>query len=480
MLRAGDKRDSGLSVPRPRPGDLRVSRRSVLAGGVGTAAMIASPDLFSAVREPAAAAASVGSAGRTFFLYGVTGAADPAGATVQAARPPALRHPAQVSFRPVATRLAGVPAPSADRSALALITMEERSDGAAVTITLVDMLSGTAESGGTLELPDLPPATSLLVTPVLAADCATVALVLSITVPTSMRTVSRMNPHTGRTIAVPTATWTSHHALAYFDRRTSSFTGPYHLSDAPSLALVSAAADARHLYLWTVKEAAAVRSRRGHSGQGPVPRLAAYPLGSGTARFCVPAPGPWPTGGEPVAMLASGHIARLVNGRQVLLYSPRSGQGRQIRLAALDVPSTKPGAVTLAPRPDGTVFINNPAIGRAIIADPARSFRETSVISYPRPAVPFGGPSGKAVLSPDGLMVYILGAAGAGGLSAYDTRTGALAASYSHGEHYTGVYRLPSGVVLAVSPTRPQLVFFTPSLMPIGTADTDVRVAAVF
>jgi hypothetical protein len=35
-------------------------------------------------------------------------------------------------------------------------------------------------------------------------------------------------------------------------------------------------------------------------------------------------------------------------------------------------------------------------------------------------------------------------------------------------------------VVLAVSPTRPQLVFFTPSLMPIGTADTDVRVAAVF
>src|ERR1039457_6678108 len=128
MLRAGDKRDSGLSVPRPRPGDLRVSRRSVLAGGVGTAAMIASPDLFSAVREPAAAAASVGSAGRTFFLYGVTGAADPG--------------------------------------------------GAAVTITLVDMLSGTAESGGTLELPDLPPATSLLVTPVLAADCATVALVL--------------------------------------------------------------------------------------------------------------------------------------------------------------------------------------------------------------------------------------------------------------------------------------------------------------
>lgn len=478
MLRAGDRRGSGLSVAQPGPGALRISRRSVLAGSAGTAALIASPDLFSALREPAAA--SAGSIRSAFFLYGVTGAADPAGATVRAARPPALRHPARVSLRPVATRLAGLPAQSADRSALALITTEERSDGAAVTLTLVDMLSGTAESGGTLELPDLPPATSLLVTPVFSADFATVALVLSITVPTSMRNVSKINPHTGRAMTVPTATWTSHHALAYFDRGTASFTGPYHLSDAPSLALVSAAADARHLYLWTVKEAAAVRSRNGHPWQDPVPRFSSYPLGSGTARFCVPAPGPWPTGGEPVAMLATGHIARLVNGRQVLLYSPRSGEGRQIRLAALDVPSTKPGAVTLAPRPDGTVFINNPAIGRAVIADPAGSFRETAVISYPRPAGPFGGPCGKAALSQDGRMVYVLGPAGAGGLSAYDIRTGVLAASYSHGEHYTGVYQLASSVLLAVSPTRPQLVFFTPSLMPIGTADTDVRVAAVF
>jgi glutaminase len=52
-------------------------------------------------------------------------------------------------------------------------------------------------------------------------------------------------------------------------------------------------------------------------------------------------------------------------------------------------------------------------------------------------------------------------------------------ASYSHGEHYTGVYLLDGGTLLAISPTSPRLVFFSPSLEPAGTADTDLHVAAV-
>jgi hypothetical protein len=58
--------------------------------------------------------------------------------------------------------------------------------------------------------------------------------------------------------------------------------------------------------------------------------------------------------------------------------------------------------------------------------------------------------------------------------------TGAQVTSRGHGAAYTGVYQLPSEVILGIRASSPQLNFFTPSLDPIAAADTPLQVAAVF
>jgi hypothetical protein len=131
-------------------------------------------------------------------------------------------------------------------------------------------------------------------------------------------------------------------------------------------------------------------------------------------------------------------------------------------------------------RPDGTVFMTKPGAGVAVITDAADSFRTRAHIQFPVPASPLGAPWSKAVLSPAGETVYVLGPAATGGLSAYHVGSGKLATSYSEGRQYDGLYQLPSGALLAVQPENPRLAFFSADLSPLGTADTNLHVSAIY
>jgi len=101
-------------------------------------------------------------------------------------------------------------------------------------------------------------------------------------------------------------------------------------------------------------------------------------------------------------------------------------------------------------------------------------------VDYPVPSSPGGAPASKAVLSPAGDTLYVLGGAKTGGISAYDMATGKLAGSYSHGRQYFGLYQLASGTLLTLSPGNPRLEFFSPGLSLLGTAATNLHVSAVF
>ncbi len=117
----------------------------------------------------------------------------------------------------------------------------------------------------------------------------------------------------------------------------------------------------------------------------------------------------------------------------------------QLEIPAFGQVRAKPSAVTMQTRPDGTVFMTKPGAGVALIADPADSFRARTQIRFPVPASPLGAPSSKAVLSPTGETLYVLGPATTGGLCAYDVGSGKLLASYSEGRHYYGLHQMPSG-----------------------------------
>ena len=213
--------------------------------------------------------------------------------------------------------------------------------------------------------------------------------------------------------------------------------------------------------------------------QASLSRLTVFPLGSGTARLSVLAPAPWP-GGEPLVTLPAGDMARLVRGRDVQVCSVRTGEVTELGIPAFSHGRAKPSAVTMQARPDGTVFMTKPGAGVAVIADPADSFRITAHIQFPPPASPLGAPWSKAVLSPAGDTCYVLGPADTGGLCAYDAGSGKLVGSYSEGRQYAGLYQLPSGTLLAVRPENPRLAFFSSGLSPLGTADTNLYVSAVF
>jgi hypothetical protein len=274
-------------------------------------------------------------------------------------------------------------------------------------------------------------------------------------------------------------TWTSHHALAYFDTSSGDFTGPFHLANAPALGLTTAAANGSDLFIWSTAEPRPVPAAKKGSWSAPLPQVSVFPLGSAKARLSVPSPGPWASG-EPVVTLASGDVARLVNSRTVQVSSARTGEVTQTVIEPLNITRAKPSAVTMQARPDGTVFLTKPGIGRAVVADPAQEFRVTAQVDYPVPASPGGAPASKAVLSPAGDTLYVLGGAKTGGISAYDVATGKLAGSYSHGRQYFGLYQLSSGTLLTLSPGNPRLEFFSPGLSLLGTAATNLHVSAVF
>ena len=399
-------------------------------------------------------------------------------ASVSAARYPAPRSTAPRGPVPVAVKLAAAPVSSPDHETTALATVETVAGGARVTLSLLDVSSAAIVRQESVTIHGVPAEASILVTPVFAPGSAVICLVMAITLPVGKRMIHKADPHHGGMVKLWATTWRSHHALAYFDRRSGSVAGPFHLAGDPSLALSTAAASTSHLFLWTTREpqhgdSAEIRARA-HLSQ-----VRAFPLGSGKARFSVSAPAPWP-GGEPVVTLPGGDVARLVRGRDVQVCSARTGDVTELTVDLLSAIRARPSAITMQTCPDDTVFMTKPGAGVAVVADPAHSFRVKSHVRFPAPASPLGAPWSKAVLSPAGGTLYVLGSAAAGGICAYDMASGALAGSYSEGRHYAGLYQLPSGTLLAVAPENPRLAYFSPALSPLGTADTTLRVSAVF
>lgn len=461
----------------------------MLAGGIGAGALLALPVMPSRLpgsgSAPAPGSAPAGGAAAAShpwyaFLYGTPETAPYPGGSVMAARSPASVSSAAPAPFQLASKLAAAPVTSPDQSTVALATVAATAAGPTVTLALVDKATRAVSKQGSLTLTGVPADASILTTPVFAPGTTIVALVLAITIPASAGTLRKAHPHTGKIVTAPATSWKSHHALAYFDSSSGTFAGPFDLSDEPSLALTTVAANGTDLFVWTTPEPQAADYDKASPKPTPLSTVSAFPLGSGRARFSVPSLAPWP-GGEPVVTLASGDVARLVHGRDLQVCSARTGDITTRTLAPLNVPRPKPGAVTMQARPDGTLFITKPGIGTAIVVDPANSFRVASHVSFPVPKAPGSAPWSKAVLSSSGEVLYAVGGASSGGVSAYDMSTGALTASYVQGgRQYTGLHVLPDGSVLAVSPVHPRLTFFSPALSPLGTADTSLQIAAVF
>ena len=477
-------RRQGNAVRSLGPGDggFGLSRREILAGSIGAGAVLALPDLGMGGRLGARPGKSGRAALRYAFLYGTPDPGPaPSGALVATMCPVSRAGWRAASHRtpvPVAIKLAAAPVSSPDQAVTALATVDMVHDGAKVTLTLLDATSAAVVRHGSVTVTGVPHDANVLVTPVFAPGSAIVSLVLAITMPVGKHLVRKADPHTGRLATRWATTWTSHHALAYFDQRSGVITGPFHLSNEPSLALSTAAANSSDLLIWTTREPqpgdpAEIRA------QASLSRLTVFPLGSGTARLSVSAPAPWP-GGEPLVTLPTGDVARLVRGRDVQVCSARTGEVTELGIAAFSHGHAKPSAVTMHARPDGTVFMTKPGAGVAVISDPADSFRMTAQVRFPPPASPLGAPWSKAVLSPAGDTCYVLGSAATGGLCAYDVGSGKLVGSYSEGRQYAGLYQLPSGTLLAVRPENPRLAFFSSGLSPLGTADTNLYVSAVF
>jgi hypothetical protein len=493
-MRSGSYR-AARTRQKPALAETGLTRRGLLAGSVGAAALIALPaQAFAATRAATRAALPSGTSAATLprlFIYGIPGPAESPGPSVQAASAPAVSasaaSPAAAAAPSLlATQLSAFPSVSPDQRFLALAAVQEPAAAMQVAVTVVDAATAAVVARGTLGLPHVASGSMLLVSPVFAADSATVGLVLSVTVPSDARVISKPDPDTGTMRQVPTATWTSHHELAYFDVATQSFTGPFDLADAPSLARVSAIADDKNLYVWTVAEARPVRAARSAAAFKsqpkirPVPRLAAYPLGSGRALFSVPTAEPWPVSGEPVTLLPTGEFARLAFGRTVQVYTPTTGAMTEQTIPQLAIATARQGAPFMQVQAGGTVLLANPAAGSAVLADPLSSFRTVSAVRFPPPAYQAGGPANKVALSSDGKTLYVLGSAAAGGLAAYDVATGALAGSYSHGQHYNGLYLIGGDTLVATGGDNPRLTFFSPSLEQLSSLDTELHVTAVF
>lgn len=461
-----------------RSGASGPSRRKVLAAGAGAGALLALPVMVPASRANAAVGSAASSDSWYAFLFGVPESSPYPGGSFQAAKSPASVSSPPAPYQ-VASKLASIPVLSPDATTVAVADVATASSGAKVTLTLMDKATAAVSKRGTLALAGLPSDASILATPVFAPGTTMVALVLAITIPASGGTLRKTDPRTGKVTTGTATSWRTHHALAYFDSSSGAFTGPFDLSDEPSLALTTVAANGTDLFVWTTPEPQPADYSKTSPKPVPVSTVSAFPLGSGKPRFSAPSLLPWP-GAEPVVTLASGDIARLVNGRDVQVCSARTGDIVSYTLAPLNVPRPKPSAVTMQARSDGTVFITKPGVGTAIVADPADSFRVKSQVSFPVPQAPGSAPWSKAALSSSGDTLYVVGGLNSGGLSAYDVSTGALTASYSSGGlHYGGLSVLPDGNVLAVGPAHPRLTFFSPTLSRLGDADTSLQIAAV-
>ncbi|HSZ42660.1 MAG TPA: hypothetical protein VK817_22085 [Trebonia sp.] len=447
----------------------------------------------------AGAASGAGAAGGTapaghFFLYGITTPDAEHSAGVQAVNSPAASQAVRGAVAaqsvaaqsasasapaPVATGLATAPVASPDQAWLALATVAASSSGPVVTVSVMEKASATVAQKAVIALREIPSTASVLVTPVFSPDATMLSLVLGISVPGPKRQVSKRDPRGGGVTTISAPDWRSQHALAFFDRSTGAVSGPFYLGDEPSLALSTVVATASDLFVWTTPDPRATPRSKSHPVAPPLPAVSVFPVGEGKARLTVPSPAPWP-GGEPAMALPSGDAARFVNSRTLHVVAAKSGDLRQVAVAPLNEGRAKPSPIMMTPGPRESLFLAKPSIGRAVIVDPASEFAVRNDVSFAAPAKPFGGLTSKAVLSPSGEQLYVLGGAKSGGLAVYDVASGKITGAYGDGRQYSGLYLLPSGTVLAVSQENPRLAYFSPELSPLATADTGMYVSAVY
>jgi hypothetical protein len=471
ITRGSDGARSGAENPLAAP---RPSRRAVLAGGLGITALVAFPEVLAGSPAYAAQAAAGGSGSAVphFFLYGTTGPQTHPGVERREASSAGASQASNV-----VTGLDVAPVKSADGGTLALVSTSPMGAARSVTLTLVDTQSGTTTSRKTLALPDASPAASILSRPLFAGP-NTVVLLIAVSEPSEPRTL-RKQPATGPAAVTTSFRWTTRHQVAYFDRVRSTFSRPrsLRLGSNPYLALTDAAADSTHLYLWAIQDYSRIRVGKGAANPSLTTEFFAIPLGSGTPAMATASAGPWPSG-VGAQILSSGHIARVIAGRDLEVYSPADGSLRTVSLAPMhEVSAAKPGAITFESLSNGHALITNSAFGRATIVDPTARFATITTIDYPRVPYPVRGAS----VSSDGTILYTLGARDTGGINGYKLSNGALTTSYSHGETYTGVYQLAGGNLLTLTAGRQTgLSFFTPRLERVATATTDVLVAGVY
>ncbi|HEY5262039.1 MAG TPA: hypothetical protein VIJ33_07995 [Solirubrobacteraceae bacterium] len=338
-------------------------------------------------------------------------------------------------------------------------------------------MSGTTVAEGTLSLPTISPESYVLVTPALAPNGSTLAIVISVSTPGNSQQITKPNPSTGATEPMEAADWTTHHELAYFDCASGAFAGPFDLDDAPTLARVAAVASESDVYVWTMPDPTVSADGATYAASGPI--IAAYSLGEGKARYSLPAPGPWPVNGEPVVSLPSGDFVRFSYANTIEVYSGATGAATTEPVNGLQNTSAKPAAPTMTYRDNGLLFLANPAVGQAVIIDPSQGYTTAQAISYPVP-LNASGLSPKVCLSSDRTTLFAVGPSPTGGLAAYNTATGAIDAAYSDSSEYQTVTLLPNGQLLATTREPPTLRLFSTTLELQGTQDCPCAVVAVY
>jgi hypothetical protein len=382
------------------------------------------------------------------------------------------------SLAGVASELAAVPVRSPDRARIATVRITQGEAGATVSVSELDAKTGAPILSGSLQLPDVSGESSLLVTPIFAADSTTLCMVLALTSPSPTLPLKKLDPSTGQELELFGATWMSHHELAFFDGKAGTFIGPFDLGDEPSLALCNVGANDDSLFLWTIDEPARVVTEKG-TGLEPETSVSVFPIGQGksTARWA--APGPWPVNGESVIAVAGGDIVRLILGTTLQVYSAEQGLIHEMEIPLLANVRAKPSAARMDLLGDGTLLLSAPAVGAAIIVDPASGFDTVATLSYPVPRYAGGAPERKCALSLDRRTIYVLGDANEGGLRAYDAKSGSTWRTYASGQHFSGLQVLSDGTLLAVSPESPRLAAFNEGLEPVANGDVDLDVLAI-
>jgi hypothetical protein len=176
-------------IDRYEPG---LSRREILAGGVGVGALLALPDLRVSGRSGARLVPSSSKAASRFvFVYGTPAPGAAPSGSLAAATYPVSRTASSPGAVPVASGLAAAPVSSPDQALMALATVDTVADGAKVTLTLLDSTSAAIARQGSVTVTGVPNDANILVTPVFSTGSAIMPVVLAITVPVARRLVSK-------------------------------------------------------------------------------------------------------------------------------------------------------------------------------------------------------------------------------------------------------------------------------------------------